>query len=717
MSTPLPDVSRLTESPGTSPHDERGELHRAIRVLTMKADPRTKEMTSLHTQHELDRRCIDTIRTLAMDAVQVADSGHPGTPMALAPVAYLLFTRFLRHNPEDPDWPDRDRFILSNGHASMLLYAILHLTGYPISLDEIKRFRQWGSRTPGHPEHGETPGVETTTGPLGQGCGNSVGMAIAEAHLAARFNTREHRIADHFTYVLLSDGDVMEGISHEAASLAGHLQLGKLIWIYDDNHITIEGDTALAMSEEVEKRFSAYGWHVQGIDDANDLEALSRAIEAARAETTRPSFIRLRSHIAYGAPTKQDTAEAHGAPLGEDEVRATKRVYGWPEDPTFHVPEEVYEHCQKAIGRGRALQEEWEAKFREWRMGNPELAREWDRAHRRELPQAWGSDIPVFSPGGGRIATRVASGTVLNAIAAKLPELIGGSADLAPSTKTLIETSGDFAAGHYGERNLHFGVREHAMGASLSGMALHGGVRPYGGTFLIFSDYMRPAIRLACMMKQPVIYVFTHDSIALGEDGPTHQPIEHLMSLRAIPGMTLVRPADANETAVAWQVAIRHTQGPIALVLTRQGLPVLDPERYPIAEGVPRGAYILSEAQDGNPDIVLIATGSEIHHLLQAQRELASQGVQARVVSMPSWELFEEQPVEYRQEVLPPRVPKLAVEAGAPLGWWKYVGERGDVIGLTRFGASAPGDIVYENLGFTAERVVERARALLEMED
>ena len=660
----------------------------------------------------IDEMCINTIRTLSMDAVEKAKSGHPGTPMALAPVVYLLFTRFMKHNPKDPGWPDRDRFILSCGHASMLLYSILYLTGYDISLEDIKNFRQWGSKTPGHPEHGETPGVETTTGPLGQGCGNSVGMAMAEAYLAARFN-REEKIVDHTTYVLCSDGDMMEGVSQEAASLAGHLRLGKLIWIYDDNRITIEGDTALTFTEDILKRFEAYGWHTRRVEDVNDLEALSRAIEEAKGEEERPSFILVRSHIAYGAPGKQDTASAHGEPLGEEEIEGAKRFYGWPADRPFYVPEEVLEHCRRVVERGEELQRAWEERFRRWARKYPDLAIEWERLMRRDLPKDWEGAIPRFLADKGRMATRVASGEVLNAIAPHLPELIGGSADLAPSTKTIIKGGEDFEAGSYTGRNIHFGVREHAMGAIANGMALHGGIIPYASTFLVFSDYMRPSIRLAAMMQTKVIYVFSHDSVAIGEDGPTHQPVEQLMSLRAIPGLTVLRPADANETAEAWRIAIKE-KGPVAILLTRQGVPILDTERYPVREGVRRGAYILVEARREEPDIILIGTGSEVHLLLDAAEVLRERGIEGRVVSMPSWELFERESPRYKAAVLPPHIPKLAVEAGVKKGWREYVGERGDVIGLNRFGASAPGKVVYANLGFTVEHVVERAMALLE---
>ena len=663
---------------------------------------------------QLDQLCINTIRTLSMDAVEKAHSGHPGTPMALAPIVYLLFTRFMRHNPADPGWPDRDRFVLSCGHASMLLYSILHLTGYRLPLEELKRFRQWGSLTPGHPEYGHTPGVETTTGPLGQGCATSVGMALAEAHLGARFN-RQESIVEHFTYVLCSDGDLMEGISHEAASLAGHLKLGKLIWLYDDNHITIEGETALAFDEDVPGRFESYGWQVQRVQDVNDLEALSGAIESAQSESHRPSLIAVRSHIAYGAPHKQDTAAAHGSPLGAEEIRATKRFYGWPPDKSFYVPPEALAHCRQVLERGQGYQASWQERFERWQAAHPQLASEWQRIQERKLPQGWDREMPVFSPQEPPLASRAASGKILNAIAPHLPELLGGAADLAPSTKTLIENGGDFEAGGYGERNLHFGIREHAMGAVLNGLALHGGVRPYGATFLIFSDYMRPAVRLAALMKQPVIYIWTHDSIAQGEDGPTHQPVEQLISLRAIPNMTLLRPADANETAAAWRVALEHDGGPLGLALSRQKLPTLPGTAEKAPEGVRRGAYILAEASGGPPQLVLLASGSEVHLISAAQAELQRQGLRARVVSMPCWELFDEQARDYRESVLPPELPKLAVEAGATRGWRDYVGLSGDVIGLDRFGASAPGAIVLEKLGFSVDEVVRRARALLSL--
>jgi transketolase len=660
----------------------------------------------------LDELSVTTLRTLAMDAVQKADSGHPGAPMALAPVAHVLFTRFLKHNPANPSWPDRDRFVLSCGHASMLLYGALHLSGYDLGLDEIRSFRQWGSRTPGHPELGLTPGVEITTGPLGQGCGASVGMALAETHLAARFNRPGHTVVDHRTWVLCSDGDLMEGVASEAASIAGHLRLSKLVWIWDDNRITIEGSTDLSFSEDVGQRFEGYGWRVLRVADANDLVALAAAMTAACIEADRPTLIAVRSHIAWGAPAKQDTADAHGAPLGADEVRATKRAYGWPEDEPFRVPDQVRAHCRQAE-RGRAAEAAWSARLDAWTREHPELASEWRRRLSGALPEGWAASLPGFAPGGKEIATRVASGKVLNAIAGRLPELIGGSADLGPSCKTLIEGSGDLTAAAPGERNLRFGVREHGMAAILNGLALHGGIRPYGSTFLVFADYMRPAIRLAALMGLPVIYVFTHDSIWVGEDGPTHQPVEQLAALRTIPNLTVVRPADANETAAAWRVAVERREGPTALVLSRQNLAVLAGTAELAAAGVAAGAYVLAGGGD-DPEVVLIASGSEVALVAAAREALAACGVAARVVSMPSWELFAAEPAAAREAVLPAGVPRLAVEAGVSMGWCRWVGERGEVLGLDRFGASAPGAVVSEQLGFTVEAVVARALALLE---
>ncbi len=663
----------------------------------------------------VDDLCINTIRTLAMDAVQQAKSGHPGTPMALAPAAYVLWDRLLRHNPRNPGWFDRDRFVLSCGHASMLLYALLHLTGYDLSLEELRNFRQWGSKTPGHPEYGLTPGVETTTGPLGQGLMNAVGMAIAEAHLAAVFNRDGHEIVDHRTYVFCSDGDLMEGASHEAASLAGHLGLGKLIVLYDDNHISIEGDTALAFSDDVAQRFEGYHWHVRNLGEAaNDLAALTGAFHAAQREQARPSLIIVRSHIAYGAPHAQDTAEAHGAPLGETEVRQTKQVYGWPEDAHFLVPERGLLHMRQALERGEALEAAWQARYAAYRQSYPDLAARLDAALRDEPSAGWDEAIPHFDLADGPMATRAASGKVLNSLADRIPWLMGGSGDLAPSTNTLIKASGDFEKGRYANRNLHWGVREHGMCGACSGMALHGGVRPYAASFLIFTDYARPAIRLAAMMRLPVIYLMTHDSIGLGEDGPTHQPVEHLASLRAIPNLCVIRPADANEVAWAWRAAIGRRDGPTLLALTRQGLPILDRGQLGSAQGTLKGAYVLARERGGTPAMILLASGSEVQLALEAQQRLHGEGVDVRVVSMPSWELFRQQPPEYRDEVLPPVVQaRLAVEAAASFGWREWVGERGEVICIDRFGASASYKENFRRFGFTSENIVERAKALL----
>ncbi len=660
-----------------------------------------------------DQLCINTVRTLAMDAVQRADSGHPGTAMALAPLAYMLWLKHLRFNPANPDWPDRDRFVLSCGHACMLLYSTLYLTGYDLSLDDIKQFRQWGSRTPGHSEHGLTPGVEATTGPLGQGVGNAVGMAIAEAQLAATFNRPGHEIVNHRTYFLASDGDLMEGVSHEACSLAGHLKLGKLIGFYDDNHITIDGDTALAFSDDTAQRFEAYGWHVQRVADGNDLAALDAATRAAQRVTDRPSLIIVRTHIAWGSPHKQDTAEAHGAPLGEEEVRLTKQNLGWPTLEPFHVPAEALAHWRRARERGAGLEAEWEGRWAAYRRAHPELAAELERRLAGRLPEGWDAALPAFTPKDGAPATRAASGKVINAIAPKLPELIGGSGDLTGSNNTEIKGAGTFAAGHRAGHNFHFGVREHAMGAVLNGIALHKGFIPYGGTFLIFSDYMRPPIRLAALTHLRPIYVFTHDSIGLGEDGPTHQPIEHLASLRAIPNMTVIRPSDATEVVEAWRAAILHQGGPVALALTRQKVPVIDRAKFAPANGLRLGAYVLADSGAGQPRIVLIGTGSEVELVIGAYERLAAEGVAVRAVSMPCMEFFAKQPREYRDAVLPPAVLRLAVEAGSPQPWHRWVGERGAIIGLERFGASAPYQRIYQELGLTVERVVERAKEML----
>jgi transketolase len=647
-----------------------------------------------------------------MDAVQKADSGHPGTPMALAPLAYVLYTRHLRYNPADPGWPDRDRFILSAGHASMLLYSVLYLTGYDVSLDDLKQFRQWESKTPGHPEYGYTPGVETTTGPLGQGLGNAVGMAVAEAHLAALFNREKHEIVDHHTYFICSDGDLMEGVSHEASSFAGHFRLGKLIGFYDDNKITIDGSTELSYSDDAAKRFEAYGWHVQHVPDVNDLAAVDAAIEAAKRETDRPSMIVCRTHIGFGSPNRQDTAKAHGEPLGVEEIKLTKRAYGWPTEEPFFVPEDALRAWREAGARGPALQAEWQRRLDAYRAAFPNEAAELERRLRGELPAGWEEAIPTFTAENGAVASRAASGIVLNAIAAKVPELIGGSADLAPSNNTVIKQGDTFAPGHYAGRNFHFGIREHGMGAIMNGMALHGGIIPYGGTFLIFSDYMRPPMRLASFMERHVIYVFTHDSIGLGEDGPTHQPVEQLSALRCVPNLTVIRPADASETAEAWRFALAHREGPTALVLTRQKLGFIDRTSYAPAAGLARGAYVLAEAEGGAPDVVLLSSGSEVALVLEAQKRLAADGVRARAVSMPSMELFARQPAAYRDSILPPGSKRVAIEAAHPMSWYRWVGDAGVVIGIERYGASAPYAKVYEGLGLTVDRLVEAAKGL-----
>jgi len=661
---------------------------------------------------ELEQLCVNTIRFLAVDGVQKAKSGHPGMPMGMADAAYVLWTQFLRHNPANPKWPNRDRFVLSAGHGSMLLYSLLYLTGYDLPLEELMRFRQWGSRTPGHPEYGLAPGVETTTGPLGQGFATGVGMAIAERFLAATFNRPGYNLVDHYVYAIVSDGDLMEGISHEAASLAGHLKLGKLIYLYDDNHISIDGSTEITFTEDRAARFAAYNWHVQRVD-GHDRAAVAAAIRAAQAETERPSLICCRTHIGYGSPNRQDTAKVHGEPLGEEEVILTKRNLGWPEDKTFYVPEEALQVFRQAVPRGQQLEDEWRQTFQRYAKEYPDMAELWQRVWSRDVTLNWEKVLPVFAPSAGGEATRVASGMVLNALAPMLPTLIGGSADLTPSNNTELKGIPWMEPGNYAGRNIHFGVREHAMGAILNGLALHGGVIPYGGTFLVFSDYMRPAIRLAAMMELPVIYVFTHDSIGLGEDGPTHQPVEHLPALRAIPNLVVIRPADANETSEAWRVALERREGPTALLLTRQKVPVFDRATLAPASGLRRGAYVLADSAR-QPDIILIASGSEVTLALGAREALAQRGVQTRVVSMPSWELFEAQSPEYRTQVLPPQVTaRLAVEAAIPLGWERYVGNNGAVIGMERFGASAPYQVLLEKFGFTVENVTQRALQLL----
>ncbi len=661
-----------------------------------------------------DQLCVNTIRFLAVDAVEKARSGHPGMPLGTAPMAYVLWDRFLRHNPTNPNWFNRDRFVLSAGHGSALLYALLHLYGYDLPMEEIQNFRQWESKTPGHPEYGMTPGVEVTTGPLGQGFAMGVGMAIAETYLSGLFAPPTDDIPpviDHYTYAIVSDGDLMEGIASEAASLAGHLGLARLIYLYDDNHITIDGGIQLAFTEDVTRRFEAYGWQVLAVEDGNDLDAIETAVRAAREETSKPSLIRVRTHIGYGSP-KQDSEKSHGEPLGPDAMRATRENLDWPQDKTFYVPDEARTHFSGAADRGRAMEDEWESRLAAYHERDADRAEQLEKVIRGRLPDGWENGIPMFEPGEEKMATRKASGVVLNALAKQLPTLIGGSADLAGSNQTTVKDGAVFAADEPAGRNFHFGVREHAMAGILNGMARHGGIIPYGGTFLVFSDYMRPSIRVASIMQAHSIFVFTHDSVGLGEDGPTHQPIEHVMSLRAIPGLIVLRPADANETAVAWQIAIEQN-GPAALVLTRQGLPVLDPQLYPIANGVPRGAYILSEAPSGTPAIILIASGSEVSMALQARNVLVEKGREARVVSMPSWELFDRQPETYRHDVLPPDVPKLAIEAGSSRGWRDYVGDGGAIMGIDRFGASAPGNIAMEGLGLHVDRVIEVALSLL----
>ena len=678
---------------------------------------------------ELDQLCINTVRFLSVDAVQKANSGHPGMPLGAAPMAYVLWTRLLKHNPRNPDWFDRDRFVLSAGHGSMLLYSLLHLTGYDLSLDDIKHFRQWGSKTPGHPERGHTPGVEVTTGPLGQGFANAVGMAIAEAQLASRYNRPGFEVIDHATYAFVSDGDLMEGVAAEAASLAGHLRLGKLTCLYDNNYVSLAAGTDITLSEDRAGRFDAYGWHTVSVDDGNDLAAIDGALQAARAETTRPSLILVRTHLGYGSPNKQDSFEAHGSPLGVDEVRLTKQNLGWPTEPPFLIPEPALVHFREALARGAHAEAAWNDRMAAYAQAFPDLAQELRRSLRGELPPDWDADIPVFPADVKGIATRVASGKVMNALARRLPALTGGSADLDPSTYTALNGFGDFnppvdndddtqgSAGggwSYGGRNLHFGVREHAMGAIVNGLAAHGATIPYGSTFLIFSDYMRPPIRLAALMGLHVVQVFTHDSIALGEDGPTHQPVEQLAALRAIPNLTVIRPGDANETAVAWRVALETRDRPVALVLTRQALPTLDRSRYAPADGLRRGAYVLADAPDGRPDLVLMASGSEVGLILSASERLHAQGIAVRCVSMPSWELFDDRPQADRDAVLPPSVKaRLAVEAGAAQGWHRYVGDAGDVLSVDRFGASAPGNEILQQYGLTVGNVCARAQTLL----
>ncbi len=662
-------------------------------------------------QAKMDQLCVNTIRMVAVEGVEKANSGHPGMPMGDAPMAYVLWDRFLKHNPDNPLWPNRDRFVLSAGHGSMLLYSLLHLTGYPLSLDDLKQFRQWESPTAGHPEYCPAHGIEMTTGPLGQGFATGVGMAMAEAYLASYFNRPGFHLVDHFTYAIVSDGDLMEGISSEAASMAGHLGLGKLIYLYSANQISIEGSTDIAFTEDVGKRFEAYHWHVQHVE-GNNPDEIETALRAARAETSRPSLIVARTHIGFGSPNKHDTAGVHGAPLGAEELKLTKENLGWPLEPSFFVPEEALSHLRQARERGAKAEGEWNRLLKDYGEKHPDLYAQWGLMQSGGLPAGWEEAIPSFAPEDGPMATRSASGKVLNAVAGKFPCLIGGSADLAPSNNTFLNGLGEFQRGEPA-RNIHFGVREHAMGAVLNGMALSG-LTPYGGTFLIFSDYMKPAIRLAALMEQHVIYVFTHDSIGLGEDGPTHQPVEQLAGLRAIPNLTVIRPADANETAEAWKTALTHRGGPVALILTRQKLPVIDRGRYTSSGGLKRGGYVLSDDSGGQPELILLATGSEVEIALAAAETLREEKRRVRVVAFPSWELFEQQSDAYREEVLPSSVKKrLAIEAASPVGWHRFVGLDGKVVGLDRFGASAPGKVVMEKLGFSTENVVAQAKSLL----
>jgi transketolase len=661
----------------------------------------------------LDQLAIDTIRTLAMDAVQKANSGHPGAPMGMAPMAYVLWTRFMRHAPTEPTWPNRDRFLLSAGHASMLLYSLLYLTGYGLTLEDLESFRQWGSRTPGHPEHGLTAGVEATTGPLGQGFTNAVGMAIAQAHLSAEFDRPNFRLFDHSVYAICSDGDIQEGIASEAASLAGHLRLGKLVCLYDDNHIQLDGPTSMAFSEDVLKRFDAYGWHTQRVDDGNDVEAIAAAIEAARADD-RPSLIAVRTHIGYGAPTKQDSAKSHGAPLGEDEVRGAKQAYGWDPDKHFYVPDEALAHFREAVPTGEKLVAEWRDGYARYARQYPAEAAELERRWACKLPEGWDKGLKTYAVGDA-LPTRKASSEAINALAGPMPELFGGSADLSESNMTDIADGGLFAADNRGGRNIRFGVREHAMGGIANGLALYGGVRPYGATFLVFSDYMRGSIRLAALTCLKVIYVFTHDSIAVGEDGPTHQPIEQVASLRTVPNLDVIRPGDANEAAAAWACAVERCDGPTALIMSRQKLPVLADTAEKARAGVGRGGYVLREASgSGTPDLILIATGSEVQHAIGAADSLESQGIRTRVVSLPSWERFDRQEAGYRESVLPTAARKrVVVEAESPFGWERYAGSEGAIMGIDHFGASAPGDEVMSRFGFTAERVAEIGRRVV----
>ena len=682
----------------------------------------------MSNKKNLEKKCVDTIRFLAADAIEKAKSGHPGMPLGAAAAAFALWTKHLKHNPKNPHWPDRDRFVLSAGHASMLLYALLHLTGYDLTLDDIKNFRQWGSRTPGHPEYKHTPGVEVTTGPLGQGSANAVGMAIAEAHLAARFNRDGIKLVDHYTYVIAGDGDMMEGVVSEACALAGHLRLGKLVVLYDDNSVSLAGSTALTFTENIEMRFKSYGWQVQKVQDGNDVAAIDRAIKKAKKETERPSLICVQSKIGFGAPSKEGSNEAHGSPLGPEELKGTKAALGWPQEPLFLVPDDAQKFFHKALSRGKKSEKQWQETLLACQQKEPALATEFSRAISGELPAGWETALVAFPSGSKDVATRKASETVMQAIAAKIPELAGGSADLNPSTFTWLKGLGDFQSSatssvglqgmvggpwSYEGRNIHFGVREHAMGSIAVGLALHGGFIPYTATFLTFADYMRPPMRLAALMGLRTIFIFTHDSIGVGEDGPTHQPIEQIMNLRQVPNMTLIRPADANETLEAWRLALENTSGPTTLIFSRQNLPVLDRSVCAPAVGTRRGGYILWESAP-NPDLILIATGSEVAMTLEAARKLAEENIKVRVVSLPSWEIFDRQKQEYRHSVLPPQVfARIAVEAGIKLGWEHYVGLKGKIIGMESFGASAPGPVLYEKFGFTAARIIATAKKLL----
>jgi len=669
------------------------------------------------TNQSLDQLAVNTIRTLTIDAVEKAKSGHPGMPMGAAPMAYELWTRHMKHNPSNPEWINRDRFVLSAGHGSMLLYSLLHLCGYDLSMEELQNFRQWGSKTPGHPEYGHTAGVDATTGPLGQGISMAVGMAMAEAHLAATYNKEGYKVIDHYTFVICGDGDLMEGVSSEAASLAGHLGLGKLIVLYDSNDISLDGELSLSFSENVRQRFEAYGWQTLLVEEENNLQAIGEAIAAAKADTSRPTLIEVKTTIGYGSPNKGGKgghAGPHGSPLGPEEVKLTKQALGWPEEPDFYVPDEVRAHFATVKSKGEAANEEWNKLFAAYKEAYPELAKQFEQAVNNELPEGWDSELPWYKPEDKAIATRAASGAALNALAKKVPSIIGGSADLESSTNTHLKGLPIFKRNSYEGRNVYFGVREFAMAAVVNGMALHKGVRPYGGTFFVFSDYLRPAVRLSAIQKLPVIFVLTHDSIGVGEDGPTHEPIEQLPALRVIPDVTVIRPADANETSAAWRYAVKQNEGPVALVLTRQNLPILSGTAEKAIEGVERGAYVLSDAANGQPVAQIIATGSEVQLAVAAQAKLAEEGIHVRVISMPSWELFEKQSKEYRDSVILPNVKaRLAVEMAYPLGWERYVGDQGDILAINKFGASAPGPKVIAEYGFTVENVVAKVKALL----